>query len=407
MPAIQTVREGVAPGDIEKTDGLPMAKVAHITTVHQPNDVRIFQREASMLAARGYEVTLIACAERSTQESGVRIRALRRPRTRLVRMTLTAASALRAALQEKADLYHFHDPELIPVGLVLKVLGKRVVYDVHEDAAKDVHDKMYLPAWSRPIVSVGVSLLERASTRFFDGIVAATVAIAARHRSERTILLRNVPKIDELSGDAESSDFSVRPRAVAYVGGLAPLNGIEQMILAMHELPQDSGIRLLLGGRSISEAEDARLRALPGSEHVDFLGWVDREELRRVLSRARAGLVIYQPTPNIMECEPNKFYEMLSAGLPLIVSDLPHWRAFVDTHACGIVVSPTDPGAIARAILSLVGDPARAQAMGARGRRMIEREYNWEAESSKLLELYADLLGASSAVRAAAIVGAS
>jgi glycosyltransferase involved in cell wall biosynthesis len=368
-----------------------MRRVVHITTVHNPADVRIFQKQATTLAEHGYQVTLIACADQSSASGAVSLRALARPRGRIARMTLTAAQAFRAAWNEKADLYHFHDPELVFVGLLLKLLGKTVVYDVHEDAAKDVYDKPYLPAWSKPIVHDIVAFVERAAVRSFDAIVAATSSIAANFPGERTVLIRNVPKLSELNVQ-DGVPFAERSRTVAYVGGLAPFNGPDQMIRAMGELPDDAGIRLVLGGRPPSEADDARFRSTPGHEHVDFVGWVDRKRLRAIFADARAGLVVYQPTPNIMAAEPNKFFEMLSAGLPLIVSDLPHWRRFILEHDCGLVVAPDDPRAIAHAIRTLVDDPARAEAMGRRGRALVEREYNWEAESAKLLDLYEWLL---------------
>jgi glycosyltransferase involved in cell wall biosynthesis len=204
------------------------------------------------------------------------------------------------------------------------------------------------------------------------------------------VLVRNVPILDELA-DSDPRPMRERARRVVYVGGLAPFNGVEQMVRAMGLLPPDSDIRLTLGGEFPSTADELRIRALPGSERVDFLGWVDRSRIPELLGDARAGLVVYQPTPNIMDCEPNKFFEVLSAGLPLIASDLPHWRAFVEGHDCGLTVSPDDPAALAGAIRTLVDDPDRAERMGARGRALIVGGYNWEAESARLLDLYMEL----------------
>jgi glycosyltransferase involved in cell wall biosynthesis len=382
-----------------------MHKVVHLTTVHQPNDVRIFQKEAVTLAASGYQVTLIACADESSERSGVTLRALRKPRNRLERMTRTAIRAFRAALNERGDLYHFHDPELIPVGLLLRACGKRVVYDVHEETANDVFDKPYLPRWAKPFVRAAVEAIERTSIHFFNAIVATRTSIATKYPAARTVLIRNVPKVDELLAGADIP-FGSRPRAAMYVGGLADFNGVEQMIRAMGELPPESDIRLLLGGRPLSAPDDARFRSLPGSERVEFLGWLDREGLRRAFANARVGLVVYQPTPNILRSEPTKFFEVLSAGLPLIVSDLPHWRQFVEEHDCGLAVAPDDPKAIGRAIATLVNDPERAEAMGKRGRALVVGEYNWEAESEKLLALYRRLLGPPAESPAGATVAA-
>lgn len=369
-----------------------MTKVTHITTVHRSADVRIFHKQAATLAARGYQVTLIAVATADRVDRGVQIRALPAPRGRIARMTWTAWRAYRLALAERADVYHFHDPELIPVGLLLRLKGKRVVYDVHEDVVKDIHDKPYLPRWAKPIVRVVVGAIERAAAGRFSAVVAATSAIQATHAGAGAVLVRNVPILDELVAPSVRA-FRERSRRVVYVGGLAPFNGPEQMVRAMGALPADIDIRLVLGGVFNSPAEEAVIRALPGSDRVDFLGWVDRSRVAAILADARAGLVVYQPTPNIMESEPNKFFEVLSAGLPLIASNLPHWTRFVEANGCGVTVDPSDPLAIAKAIQALVDDPDGAEAMGRRGREAIERGYNWEAESQGLVALYERLLG--------------
>jgi glycosyltransferase involved in cell wall biosynthesis len=368
-----------------------MPKVAHLTTVHKPRDIRIFIKEATTLAANGYAVTVICCAPSSFEERGVRVRAIALAKNRMERMTATAFRALAAALSERADLYHFHDPELIPIGLVLKLCGKRVIYDVHEDAAKDVADKPYLPAWIKPLLRAVVAMVEAVAAQFFDAVVAATPTLAAKFPAAKTTLIRNVPLLDEMRVPNDRP-FRERARRVVYVGGLAPFNGVEPMIRSMAELPAASDIRLTLGGRSNSHAGELAMRALPGFDRVDFHGWVDRARVAEFFADARAGLVIYQPTPNVIDSEPNKFFEVLSAGLPLIASDLPHWRRFIEKYSCGLVVPPNDPSAIAAAIRELVDNPERAERMGQRGRAVVVDHYNWEAESRRLLDLYGELL---------------
>src|SRR5947199_8635423 len=110
-----------------------MAKIVHMTSVHSALDPRIFAKECVALAAAGHDVTLIAADDSDAVREGVKIRCVKRPSGRLARMLVTSCSVFRTALAERADVYHFHDPELIPWGLVLRVLGKRVIYDVHED----------------------------------------------------------------------------------------------------------------------------------------------------------------------------------------------------------------------------------------------------------------------------------
>ncbi len=368
-----------------------MTKVVHLTTVHQALDVRIFHKEATSLAAAGFNVVLIAPADAATMINQVRILPLAPSRNRWERMTRIAWLAYRTALVHDADVYHFHDPELIVVGMFLKLHGKHVIYDAHEDFGKDIQDKAYLPRWSKPVLRAGVKVLEFIAGRTFDQIIAATSSIEQKFPKRNVTLVRNVPILNELAAPNAKS-FSVRPRNVVYIGGLAPFNGIEQMVRAMDMLPKDAHIRLILGGVFSSTLAERAIRGLRGWKNVDYLGRVSRERIANVYAQARAGLVVYQPTPNIMECEPNKFLEVLSAGLPLIASDLPHWRRFIEQHSCGTVVSPSDPESIASAIFRLVNQPAYAEEMGRNGQRVVLEHYNWNIDGARLLALYDRLL---------------
>src|SRR5438445_7594562 len=109
-----------------------MTRVCHLTSVHPPFDGRIFRKEIRTLVAAGYSVTLIATGIGDQQVNGVTVRGIPRARKRRERLSKTTTLVYRAALRERADVYHFHDPELIPVGLALKASGHRVIYDAHE-----------------------------------------------------------------------------------------------------------------------------------------------------------------------------------------------------------------------------------------------------------------------------------
>src|SRR6185503_2696447 len=133
-------------------------KICHITTVHPAQDARIFHRMCRALAAQNHEVVLIAPqsfpAERRLRPSVFNgaIERAARPRRSVI--------ALKAALGEDASVYHFHDPELIPIGLLLKALRRNsaVVYDVHEDYPSMMRDKYWLPRWIRPAASLGARM---------------------------------------------------------------------------------------------------------------------------------------------------------------------------------------------------------------------------------------------------------
>src|SRR4051794_34340566 len=106
-----------------------MIRVCHMTSVHPWDDVRIFHKECRSLAAAGFDVHLVACAPEPRRLDEVTVHSVPRSKTgRLGRMLGTARNVYRAAKALDADIYHFHDPELIPYGLLLKWRGKNVIY---------------------------------------------------------------------------------------------------------------------------------------------------------------------------------------------------------------------------------------------------------------------------------------
>ena len=133
-----------------------------------------------------------------------------------------------------------------------------------------------------------------------------------------------------------------------------------------------------------------------GWDRVEELGTLGRSEVAQLFGQVSAGLVIFLPEPNHVEAMPNKLFEYMSAGIPVIASDFPLWHGIVEGAGCGLLVDPLDPRAIAGAIEHLLTHPEEAEAMGRRGRQAVERWYNWENEESKLLQLYASLGGPTS-----------
>jgi glycosyltransferase involved in cell wall biosynthesis len=361
-------------------------RVAHLTSVHQVDDERIFVKECRSLAAAGFEVALVGPSDGDRQRDGVRIIGVPQPRGRLGRMIGTSWHVLRGSVASRAEICHFHDPELIPVGFLLKLLGRRVIYDVHEDCPRDILGK----GWIRPILkqplAAGVGLIEAIAGRLLDGIVAVTPTIAARFPPSKTITLSNFPMLEEFPA-AVGTPQSQRPRQVCYVGTLSEARGLFDMIDAAGRVG-GAAPSLLLAGAFDSTDEEARSRAEPGWARVDYLGWLDRAAIARFMASSRAGLVVLHPTPCFVDAYPIKMFEYMAASLPVIASDFPVYREILGDGACGLLVPPADPPALARAIEWIFDHPDEAQAMGERGRRRVERLYTWQVEREKLFSFY-------------------
>jgi len=365
-------------------------KVAHLTSVHPASDTRIAYRECASLAEAGYDVVLVAAGEGPAMPPGVRLHSVPLPRNRIERMTQTIWHVYRAALEERADIYHFHDPELMGVGLALRARGAHVVFDVHEDIPQDIVDKPWIPASLRKPLSVTSALVLRTMHRWYSAIVTATPAIARRFPHRRTVVVANYPRIDELPS-SDGADFASRPRAAIYLGAITELRCIEEMMQAMASPVLGPGTSLRLAGHFESPAPEARVRAMPGWKRTEFLGFCRRADVAAAFSGARLGLLLFRPAANHEEAMPTKLFEYLGAGLPVVISDTMRCSQIVRDYDCGIVVKPSDVEGIARAIGYLIENPAIAQAMGERGRAIVTERYQWTSEAKKLKQLYAEI----------------
>lgn len=372
-----------------------LGRVCHLTSVHPHTDTRILVKECSTLAAAGFETHLVAPGAPNSVSNGVFLHGIAGfARNRLTRMLWSAQAVYRQALALNADLYHFHDPELIPVGLLLKRQGKQVIYDIHEDVPRQILHKDYLPRQSRRFIGLIIERLENIAGRHFSALITATPTIGDRFApvNPRTVVINNYPLCSELVPSAPVS-WEERSPSVAYVGGLTAVRGMFQMVEAMSLVSSGIKATLELAGRIWPANQREQLLQMPGWAYVRELGVLDRAGVSHLLGRARAGLVVLHPYPNIIHSQPIKLFEYMSAGIPVIGSDFPLWRTFVEQTGCGLLVNPLDTHAIARAIEFMLTQPKAASEMGRRGRIVVEQQYNWEREASKLLDLYDACLG--------------
>jgi glycosyltransferase involved in cell wall biosynthesis len=357
-----------------------------MTTVHGAGDTRIVQKECRSLIEAGYRVVLIAASDDDPAVPGLVIRRLPRASSRMRRLTLSTWGALKVALRERADLYHVHDPELIPTALVLKLFGKRVVYDAHEHLPRQVMSKYWIPGWLRRPVAKAAGALEAVADRFLDGIVVANASTAPRFRASHTALVENFARFP--AGDAPP-DLAARGNTVIYVGGLSEHRGLRHMIEAMRLLRRP-GVRLQLIGPLETPGRPPDLHGV--DEQVDLPGRLDLPRVEALLRDARIGLSVLQPIPNYMSNYPTKLFEYMAARMPVIASDFALYRGVVDDAGCGLVVDPTSTQAIADAIAYLLDHPEEAQSMADRGRAAALERYSWDVAKRALLNLYARIL---------------
>ncbi len=360
-------------------------KVCHFTSVHKTDDIRIFHKECKSLAEAGHEVYLVAANTEEKIQDGVRILSTNVEFSgRLSRMNKTSKGVYRKALEVQADIYHFHDPELLRFALRLKRKGKKVIYDAHEDVPRQIMAKYWIPKLFRKMVSVCFELYENFVAKRLHAVVVSTPHIRERFIkiNPNTIDVCNYPLISELM---EPSKWDDKNNEICYVGGISEVRGINQLMDALVFVPD---IRLNLAGNFSTEALEVQVKEKEKWNRVDFYGYVGRNELLSIFHRSKIGMVTLLPTPNHMESLPIKMFEYMSAGIPVICSDFPLWKEIVGSNECGICVDPNNPEEVAKAIQYLMNNPAQANEMGKKGRLAIMGKYNWDIEKNKLFDLY-------------------
>lgn len=367
-----------------------ISRVAHLTSAHPRNDTRIFLKQCRSLAAAGHQVYFIVADGVGDEiRDGVQVMDVGASTGRRDRMFGATRRVLRRAIELDADIYHFHDPELLPIGMALKRRRKRVIYDAHEDLPRDILSKSYLSSGVRRPIAAAADVFERFSCRRFDAVVAATPAIRDKFRRVgiEAIDVNNYPLLGELEAASVSSG---KAREVCYVGGITAIRGIKEMVTAL--ALTKSGVRLNLAGAFEEPALKAEVGKEPGWERINELGFLSRPQVSEMLARSVGGIVTFHPVDNHIQAQPNKMFEYMSAGVPVIGSNFPLWREIIEGNRCGICVDPLDPSSIAAAVDELVENPDLAREMGLNGSRAVRERYNWAVEEKKMLCLYEELL---------------
>lgn len=356
--------------------------VCVLTSGHKQRDIRIFVKEISSLVQAGYAVTYLVPG--GTPEPDIQVVPLKQHGGRAGRLLLSAFSAFSAARKQRADVYHFHDPELLLCGLLLRICGKKVIYDVHEDVPRQIMAKTWIAKPLRRTASVLFEVWENFCARRMSGIVAATPVIEKRYqkKNRNTVNVNNYPILAEFL--PLPTDQEEKHGGMCYLGDISGIRGIRELVRALEMT--DAG--LLLAGRYESDALKEEMESFPGYAKVRYLGYLDRKGVAQTLAQANVGMVTLHPTPNYLVSLPIKLFEYMAAGLPCVVSDFPYWRELVGDADCALFVDPLSPQDIAQAVQELISHPEKAREMGQRGRELVVRNYSWEKQAQILLSFY-------------------
>jgi glycosyltransferase involved in cell wall biosynthesis len=307
-----------------------------------------------------------------------------------MRMLFSSNQAVCLAIQSRAKIVHLHDPELIPYIPLLRILGRIVIFDAHEDLPTQVLDKSYLsPVIAKAVSTVAKGLMQM--VRLCDAVVAATETIAERLPSKNVVVIHNYPPLRDEEAEAVVNDVGDRPARVVYIGGMSVERGASVMIDALSDEDMPEGWRLNLAGSGPAPLME-RLASQAGWKHVDYVGQVPPDEARDLILGSRVGLVLFQDNPAHRDSLPTKMFEYFAAGVPVIASNFPLWQTIVTKHACGQLVRQDSPKDVAAALKLYASNPELLTEHSHNARELALTTLNWAPEGERLVAAYREII---------------
>ena len=338
----------------------------------------------SSLSFSGYNVSLlVADGLGDSRNNNIDIIDVGSSHGRISRIIKSSIQMLIFCLKSKGYIFQLHDPELIPIGLILKACGKTVIFDSHEDYPKQILSKWYLNKRLRFLISKLYDIFEKQCCKYFDGIITPTDGLFKKfslvHNS--VIQIRNYPLYESLEFEHQA-----RSNKLVYIGDITDVRGVLEMVKVLEHLPND--VRLCLIGKFRDPKLEIMARRMTGWSKVDYLGYVPFEKAKSHMRTAIAGLVLLSPTIAYKEALPVKLFDYMNLGIPVVATNIPLWETILGEGKCGFTVDPQNTPKIAEIINSLRNDLNLCNQMGKSGNQAIYQKYNWESQRVKLVKLY-------------------
>lgn len=366
-----------------------MIKIFIASSVHRWDDTRVFQKEAKSLA-KIYNVELHIPAEFVRKNcDGVKIFGL--PIWKSVQDRRIIRKELWNRVKKgEFDVFHFHDPELIFMGLYVQLIKRKIaIYDIHENIPLQILYKDYIPSlFLRKLISILYSIFQSFIKNIFSAIIVAGEDILEKYN--RRVVIQNYP----LKFQFTDNQRSVSLKDLVYIGGVSPYRGVEETLKAIRKINERLNSKKLklniIGSFDDFNYEEYILSEF--KNEIKFHGWKKQMDSLIIARSCFAGIVLYLPIPNHMRLRSNKVFEYMIAGIPVIYSDFSDWTTKLDTHEVGLSADPENIEDIANKINYLIKHQDQIEKFGKNGRKLVKNKYNWDSQEIELFRLYQQLI---------------
>lgn len=367
-------------------------KVCQFTIAHLTDDERIFHKECKSLL-NDFDVTLVATADSDGERDGIKVIGLGMPKGAFQRFK-RIFSIIPVLRKQNADIYHFHDPELVITGYILKKFyKKKVVYDVHEHYTNKMNSKSFGKLqFLKPLILKIWNSIELGFSKSFDLIVCADSVTSQQFQQNKSIVIGNFPTLEFIKNSTVRSVPETEEEfRVVYLGTIHEKRGLRKCVEAIEKVKY-KGIKLhIIGNSNFPELTDL----FRSSNRVVYHGRIPWDVLSKELEKCYLGLILLQPEPAFIYSPGEnivKLFEYGGMGIPYLMSNFTGLQKFCEKNGGGITIDPTDTDLIARSIEKLYEEKELYTKLSKEGIEMVRNEFNWDMQAEKLIKGYRKIL---------------
>ena len=288
------------------------------------------------------------------------------------------------------DILHFHDPELMFVSKMLQSKNTQVIFDVHEDVAKGILTKIWIPFNLRSLVANIYIIFEKLLTPNMGLVLAERSYLDSYkiYKHNRKAVVENLPieKITRIGSD--NTKYPVT--TFAYLGSITVSRGAIKMIKIIKKLREKGqNARLVFIGPVNDEVSPSPFYKKAIEEGwLDSYGYMQADNALKIIQKCHVGLAILDSEPNYINSYPTKMFEYMGLGLPVIVSNFSLYQEVVNDSDCGFTVDPKDEKQLEYLMSFLIRHPEQATKYGLNGKKAVISKYNWSTQANNLLKFY-------------------